>query len=105
LSDYPGPKNLDVLAARLGTEWARKVRETFRSLHSVVPPAWPGTRAGARSLVDRLSDETLSPLDVERLTTIIEERAELAWRKIRRFAGESLPAEAPDEPVKRGSGA
>jgi hypothetical protein len=105
LSDRHGSQNLDVLAARLGTEWARKVRETFRSLRSAVPPAWPGTRTGARSLADRLSDETLSAGEVERLTSIIEERAELAWRRIRRFAGETMPPEPPGKPEKPRSGA
>ena len=85
--------SLELLASRLGTEWARKVRETFRSLRARPPSVWPGTRAGARSLVERICG---SPDQAEWLTSLVEKRADLAWRRIRRFSGDCV-ADEPDE--------
>jgi hypothetical protein len=92
VSEQPDP-NLEFAAARLGVEWATKVRETFRQLGTSIPPVWPGTRAGARSLVDRLCHSSADrnsavSHDVERLTSIIELRASQAWRRIRCWSGE-----------------
>ena len=109
--------SLEYAAAKLGVEWATKVRETFRQLGTSIPPAWPGTRAGARSLGDWLCQSCPHPRrdqkELEHLASIIDRRATQAWRQIRCWSGELMPQELergsaevnqePETPLKDGT--
>jgi len=71
--------NLEELAALRGEAWARRIhRQKLATLYLSARQPWPGSIEEARSLASALGRPRLN----ERLATIIQERASLAWRSL-----------------------